>query len=286
MKVIGALLFLVAAIPAFAQTEKPGEPIVKSVIVSEVTIKDFQLSANYYTIKNNLSNRSSKAYVADRPSLGQITAAAVRMPSEMYTVSKKGNQLSMILFIAGGENTFLVIDPLSKIQTAFKTNLTGAITENRAKELIKEKYDPAASIKGGQLTFSKMQHTIIPNEKISAAVIALIEKEGLSNEGPAGSTLTYAQIHQQIISGSKEGGKFDFFTPIKGREYDEKQLRPGMIVPNISAALYEWGKANAEIGVKSVQDALAYFAAINSRPASNREIEFITLGFEDKLIKE
>jgi hypothetical protein len=286
MKFICAIILLFSVTYTSAQTEKPGDPIVNFVNKGEVTVKDYQLSTNYYTLKNNLANRSSKAYVADRPTLAQVTAAALRMPSEMYKVSKKGVELNMILFVAGGDNTFLVIEPLAKSQAAFKSELTGVITENRAKELIREKYDPAAVIKGEQLTFNKGQYLIIPDAKIKAALIALIEKEGLSNEGPAGSSLTYAEIHQQIIAESKEGGKFDFFTPIKGKEYDEKQLKPNLIVTSISAALYEWGKANATLGVKSVQDALAYFSEVNARSLSNREIEFITLGFEDDLVKK
>jgi hypothetical protein len=286
MKFICVVLLLFSAGYTSAQTEKPGDPIVNFVNKGELTVKDYQLSSNYYTLKNNLSNRSSKAYVADQPTLAQITAAALRMPSEMYKVSKKGVELNMVLFVAGSDNTFLVVEPLAKLQTAFKSDLAGVITENRAKELIKEKYDPAAIIKGGQLTFNKGQYLIIPDAQIKAALIALIEKEGLSNEGPAGSSLTYAQIHQQIISGSKEGGKLDFFTPIKGREYDEKQLKPDMIVTTISAALYEWGKANAALGVKSIQDALAYFSEVNARSLSNREIEFITMGFEEGSVKK
>ena len=286
MKYIIGFLFLFTTTTTFAQTMKAGDPTVNFVTISELTVKDFKLSSNYYTLKNNLSNRTSEAYVADRPSLAQITAAALRMPSEQFKISKNGKQLSMVLFLTGENNAFLVINPLSKIQSGFTSGLTGAISENRAKELVKEKYDPAAVIRGDQLTFNKTQFTIIPDAKIREAVISLIEKEGLSNEGPAGSALTYAEIYNQILTGSKEGGKFDFFTPIKGKEYDERALKPGVLSTNINVALYEWGKANATLGVKSVQDALAYFAELNKRTVSGREIEYITLGFEDGLAKE
>lgn len=286
MKQLFSLLLLFTVTTTFAQTEKPGEPVVNFVDLGEVTINDYQLNTNYYTLKNNLSNRRSQAYVADRPTLAQLTAAALRMPSALFKISKNGNQLSMILFITGDANTFLVIDPLSKSQKAFRSALTGSITENRAKELVKEKYDAAAVIKGDQLTFNKAQYTIIAEAKIKAELISLVEKEGLSNEGPAGSKLTYAQIHTHILAESKEGGKLDFFTPIKGKEYDERNLKPGVIAANISIALYEWGKANATLGVKSVQDALAYFAEVNGRPVSNREIEYISLGFDDGKLKE
>ena len=281
MKRIFVLLFLFTATTTFAQTEKPGEPIVNFIPTGEVMVKDYQLSANYYTLKNNLSNRRSQAYVADRPSLAQITAAALRMPSAFYKISKNGIELSMVLLLSGEANTFLVIDPISKAQTVFKSTLTGTMPENRAKELIREKYDPAAVIKGNELTFNKVHYTIIPDAKIKAEVIALVEKEGLSNAGPAGSNLTYAQIHSQILADSKAGGKLDFFTPIKGKEYDGGNLKPGVIASNINIALYEWGKANATLGVKSVQDAIVYFGELNNRVVSDREIEYITLGFED-----
>jgi len=286
MKKISSFLLLLASFTTFAQIEKPGDPIVNYASTGVTTVKDYQLNANYYTLKNNLSNRASHAYIADKPSLAQVTAAALRMPSELFKVNKDGKQLSMVIFVGGGTNTFLVIDPLTKAQTIFKTTLAGVISENRAKELIKEKYEPTAVIKGEVLTFNKVQYPIIPDAKIKEEIIGLIEKEGLSKDRPAGSSLTYAQIHDQVISGSKEGGKLDFFTAIKGREYEEGNLKPGIIASNISVALYEWGKANAALGVKSAQDALAYFAEANGRPVSDREIQYITLGFEDGAVKK
>ena len=62
------------------------------------------------------------------------------------------------------------------------------------------------------------------------------------------------------IEESKEGGSFDFFTEIKGKEYKAIQVKPGVFSTNSGIALYKWGRACFEVGVNTVEDAYAIFA--------------------------
>ncbi|WP_448701157.1 hypothetical protein ACFGVR_03485 [Mucilaginibacter sp. AW1-3] len=85
-----------------------------------------------------------------------------------------------------------------------------------------------------------------------------------------------------IVAQTKEGGKYDFFTPIKGQEYNGSQIKPGIYATNIEVALIKWGKVNHDLGVKSLQDAYDIFAEYKGRKLNQREIECIKMGFNGK----
>ena len=46
-----------------------------------------------------------------------------------------------------------------------------------------------------------------------------------------------------VLTESKAGGKLDFFSEIKGHEYDGIQVKPGVFSTKIGIALYKWGRA-------------------------------------------
>ena len=50
------------------------------------------------------------------------------------------------------------------------------------------------------------------------------------------------EIKDFIIKETKEGGKLDFFSSIKGKEYNASQVKAGLFMTNIEIALYKWGK--------------------------------------------
>jgi hypothetical protein len=86
-------------------------------------------------------------------------------------------------------------------------------------------------------------------------------------------------LHRQIIEDSKPGGGLDFFTPIKGHESEEVELKGGVISTRLGVALYNWGKANQSLGVKTAAEALEIWAAFKGRAANAQEKEQISLGF-------
>jgi hypothetical protein len=77
----------------------------------------------------------------------------------------------------------------------------------------------------------------------------------------------------------------DFFTPIKGKEMQVVQLKPGVIGPRIEFALYLWGKANYDLGVVTLDEAYKIFAEFRGRPLDIRETATIKEGFERTLEK-
>ncbi|WJS96506.1 hypothetical protein NYQ10_08590 [Flavobacterium johnsoniae] len=92
-----------------------------------------------------------------------------------------------------------------------------------------------------------------------------------------------AEIKTFILNETKEGGKLDFFTKIKGKEYNGSQVKPGLIMTNLEIALYSWGKANAELGIESVESALSIFKEFKAKDLNRIEKDLIPMGFRNDL---
>lgn len=93
------------------------------------------------------------------------------------------------------------------------------------------------------------------------------------------------EIKDFIIKETKEGGKLDFFSSIKGKEYNGSQVKPGLIMTNIEIALYKWGKANFELGIENVESALKIFEEFKGKALSMREKDLIPMGYRNELAK-
>lgn len=286
MTKILAVVLLFIAIQGIAQTDKNGNPVFNSVSTNEETIKDFKLISNYYTLKNNIENKTSSVFISGNPTLAEIENAAINLPSDFFLVTKNQAIISMVMIQNIPTRQFLVINLMTGLQKQYTCSLKGDITENRANEIIKEGFDPAAKIKGDKLYFNNKKLTIIENQEIKDAVLKLIEKEKLSIEDKAGvKILSKEEIKAMILNESKEGGKLDFFTEIKGHEYDGVQIKPGLFTTKLGVALYQWGRANFELGVNTVEDALIYWKEFKGREANQREKDYITKGFNKELEK-
>src|SRR5687768_1929478 len=66
--------------------------------------------------------------------------------------------------------------------------------------------------------------------------------------------LSQSDLKTFILKETEEGGKFDFFTSIKGHENEGIQIKPGIYDTKRGLAIYKWGKANNEAGVKSLDE--------------------------------
>lgn len=275
---------LLAAMLANAQTDKNGNPVFHSVSLSEETISDFHLVSNYYTLRNNIDSKASSVFIADKPNLAQIEEAAIQLPSDFFMIMKKQSVINMVMLLNKPSREFFVINPGTGEQKKFPCTLAGDIFENRANELIKENYDPAASIRGNQLYFNKKIFRIISNRDIREHLLKLVEAEHLSTgDSSSMKILSKEELKSMILTESKEGGRLDFFTPIKGHENDGVQVKAGLFTTKQSIALYKWGEANFELGVNTVEDALNIWESFKGRAANEREKNYIRMGFNKAL---
>jgi hypothetical protein len=95
--------------------------------------------------------------------------------------------------------------------------------------------------------------------------------------------LTQAEIKSFILAETKQGGKLDFFTEIKGKEYNASQVKHGLFMTNIEMALYKWGKANFDLGIENVETALKIFEEFKGKDLNRREKDLIPMGYTKNL---
>ncbi len=286
MKLTLSIVLLLIAGTSFSQTDHNGNPVFNSVETSSETVKDFELSSNYYTLKNNIENKGSSVYISDRPTLDDVELAAINLPSDFFLIMKKGQVVNLVMLQNKPARQFMILDMQTQQPRVVSTKIEGAITENRANEIIKEGYDPMAKIVNGKLYFNKKNLPIITTKEIKRAVLNLINSEHLDTATSSSLViLSQEQTKAIVLEESKEGGKLDFFTEIKGHEFDGVLVKEGVFSTKLGVALYKWGRANFEIGVNTVDDALAIWAELKGRAPNQREKEYIKMGFNKDLEK-
>lgn len=286
MNKIFTFLFLIITSQVLSQTDYNGNPVFNSISTNEETIEDFQLISNYYTLINNIENKNSSVYISNKPTLDEIENAAINLPSDFFIITKEQKTLNMVLILNKPTRQFFVINPTTGKQKQFPCTIKGDITENRANEIIKEKFDPISKIKGSNLYFNNKKLAIISNKKIKENILKLIDREKLNSEDSSNTKILLKEdLKKIILAESKEGGKLDFFTAIKGHEYDGIQIKPGVFSTKSGIALYQWGQANFELGTNTIEDALEFWTALKGRQANEKEKYYIKMGFNKELEK-
>lgn len=278
-KILCLLLFTTLA---FSQTDRNGNPVFNSVSLQEQSFSDYTLSTNYYPLKNNIDNRGSSVFVAENPSLEQIITSAIELSSNFYLVLKDGNTIACMLVLGNlNDKIVLAADPQNPHSPSkYKLKLKGDITQDRAEEILHENYDQSAKIENGTLYFNKKKYTIIHNADIIKRIVQIVDEDKLyENDDANVQLLTQDEIRRYITEISQEGGELDFFTEIKGKEYDGVQIKPRLFTTKLSIALYKWGRACYDLGLNTSDDALVLFAEIKGRELSEKEVSYITAGF-------
>ncbi len=255
-----------------------------SIIKKEAKFQDYYIGFNYYTLKNNINNTSSSVYISDSPTLNEIQEAATKLPSDFFTIKQKQTILNMIILINSPIREFLVVNSETGNQERYECKLFGDITENRAKEIVQEKFDPKARIVENILFFNNSRLTIISNHDLEQAVYQLIHDKKLKQNNLSHvQVLSRKEIKEYILKESKNGGKLDFFTAIKGHEDDILETSKGIFTTKIGQALFEWGKSIFELGTPSEKEAIAYWTTIKGNKPTKREIDYLIKGLESSI---
>jgi hypothetical protein len=283
-----ALAFIAILLPliSFAQTDQNGNPVFNSIPMGEDSIGGCKLLANYYPLRTNIDNKTTSVYISDSPNIDQTAKAATELPADFFILTRNNQVIKLILINNYPQKWILVSTPGESVPRKFKNPLKGDIAENRANELLRGHYDSTAAISDGNLGFNGKRYKITSNAEIRSAVITLIQKEHFDTDSSSSVVLpTSDQLHRMILEQTKEGGKLDFFTPIKGHEMEAVQIKPGLFDTRRGLALYRWGRACFDLGVVDVDEADAIFADFKGRPLNIMEKSYIKDGFEKSLEK-
>ena len=282
MKKITIIILIILSLgKVFAQTDKNGNPIFNSVSTNEKSIDSFMLISNYYTLRNNIENKQSSVFISENPTLDQIENAATNLASDFFILTKESKMVVMVMLQSYPKREYMTITMATKQQSTFPCTLSGDITENRAKEIIKEKYDTTATIENGKLKFNGKEFVIISNQTIEEAIWKLIKDEKLDKKKPSEITMpSKKELKNYILTETKEGGKLDFFTEIKGKEFDGVQIKPGLFTTQQSIALYKWGRVCFDIGVNTIEDVYEIFTEFKQKELHQRDKVYIKMGFD------
>lgn len=283
-KSIITLLILFIITPLFAQVDSHGNPVFNSISTSEKQIENFTLISNYYTLKNNIENKKSSVFISSSPSINQIEQAALNLPSDYFLVTKDNKMIAMIMLLNKPKREFMIVLTATNQSITAECNLKGDITQNRANELLSENFEKATKIEGNLLTFNSNKHQIISEKDIEIAVVELIKKEKLLFKQSSNVVIqSQNDMKNFVIVESKNGGKIDFFTVIKGKENEGIQIKPGVYDTKLGLALYKWGHACFDIGINKIEDVFNIFTEVKGLPITKKEKEYIKMGFNKEL---
>lgn len=270
----------------FGQTDKHGNPVFNSELISEEKIDNFELTSTYYTINNNISNKASSVYVSEKPTLNEYLNFSRDLPSNAFIVHKGQKVMVMIMLLQKNEGdktilTYNIINPNNNKSMQIPCNVFGEISEKRADELLKTKVDTTSKIidlpnNGKGILFNEIVYRIQPYNKLKEEVIDIAKQ--IINGGDKKE-----EIKDPIEYIKKEtiGGKFDFNKALE----NEKQsliLYEGIAYNKKDFAIFLWGKKVRMVGIPSSKKATKLWEEINKRDLTEPERNALIRGFDSK----
>lgn len=181
-KTIIILLAVFSVTNVFGQTDKHGNPVFNSELISEEKLDGFELTCSYYTIDNNISNKESSVYVSDKPTLSDYLKFSRDLPSNFFVVHQGQNVMVMIILLQKNDVpktdlSYHIVNPNNGKSMDAPCNVFGEISEKRVDELLKLKVDSAAKVLdmpgGKSFLFNGIVYKIQPYDELKSEVVEL-----------------------------------------------------------------------------------------------------------------
>lgn len=97
-------------------------------------------------------------------------------------------------------------------------------------------------------------------------------------------TLT-RQVRAELIKESKNHGKLDYWTPIKGHEFEGERVEHDFYASKDDAAVIKWAYALTNSGLKSKADIISLFEELKGREIRPTELTYIDYGYRKAIEK-
>jgi hypothetical protein len=287
MKKWNLLLFTVFTLTnVFGQTDKNGNPIFNSDLISEEKFDNFELTSSYYNIKENISNRKSSVYVSDNPTLDDYIKFSRDLPATFFIAHKGQTVICMIMLLQKNDNgkttlSYNIVNPNTKKSIQVPCNVWGEINEKRADELLKLKVDTSSVVidlpnNGKGLLFNDIAYRIQSFDKLKAEIIEIV------NQITSGGKPT-EEIKDpgEYIKKETIGGKLDFNKALE-KETTPFFLYDGIAYSKKDFAIYLWGKKVKTLGISSAKKASKLWEEIYNRELTSPEKKALEKGFDSK----
>jgi hypothetical protein len=287
MKKLSLLLFTIFTLTTvFGQTDKNGNPIFNSDLISEEKFENFELTSSYYNIKENISNTKSSVYVSDNPTLDDYIKFSRDLPATFFIAHKGQSVICMIMLLQKNDNgkttlTYNIVNPNTKQSAQVPCNIWGEINEKRAEELLKLKVDTSSVVidlpnNGTGLLFNGIAYRIQSFDKLKAEVIEIVNQI-------TGSRKQTDEIKdpEEFIKKETIGGKLDFNKALE-KETTPFFLYDGIAYNKKDFAIYLWGKKVKMLGISSAKKATKLWEEIYNRELTSPERKALEKGYNSK----
>ena len=116
--------------------------------------------------------------------------------------------------------------------------------------------------------------------QILCVLLALSLNALAQNNKSNDSSITLTrQVRANLIKESKNNGKLDYWTPIKGHEFDGERVERDFYVSKEDAALIKWTYQLTITGVKNKPDIISLYEELKGRQASSSELNYIDYAY-------
>ena len=175
------------------QPDDHGKPVFNSVALEDSIIHPEKgISANYYTVSNNIANPNSSVFVSKKPTEEEIWAFTMNMPSYFFIIHEKRD----IRAIAGlwpksrdwlnGGWEWKIMNPNNGTEKVLESGIKGPIAEHRMREyknaIAKEAHPYIEKGKSILAPKGKRIFKIANYQDIFAEIISIAEDNDLWNK--------------------------------------------------------------------------------------------------------
>ena len=267
----------------FGQFDKHNNPVFNSILISEESIDDFNLTSSYYTIDNNISNKESSVYVSENPNLDDYLNFARDLPANYFIVHRGQNVSFMIMLLQKNDENktilnYMVLNPSNNKSIEVPCKVIGEISEKRVQELLQLNVDSSAKLitlpVGDLFLFNGITYRIQPYDKVKEVVID-IAKQLMNPE-------SYERFRmEEYIKNESIGGNLDFKKVIESEGNGNSLLAfEGIIYNPNDYSILLWGQSVKQIGIKSVKEAIQLWESIYQREMTKPELKALKTGFD------
>lgn len=121
---------------------------------------------------------------------------------------------------------------------------------------------------------------------ILCALLALSVNAFAQNNKSNDTLITLTrQVRAEFIKESKNHGKLDYWTPIKGHEFEGERIEHDFYASKDDAAIIKWSYALASSGLKNKTDIISLYEELKGRPIYQTELNYIDYGYKKAIEK-
>jgi hypothetical protein len=91
------------------------------------------------------------------------------------------------------------------------------------------------------------------------------------------------EIKNHFLKESKDHGKFDYWSPIKGHEFEGEKVALDLFVTKEDAAIIKWSFELTTSGLKQETDIISLYEDLKKRKITKTELAFIDYGYNKAL---